>query len=926
MEFSVPRRPLILAVLGLFLLAGCQRPSLEELRADALRFQQAGNNAAAIIQLKNALAIRHDDAELRYLLATMYNDTGEVLAAEKEIRQAIRFAYPKEKALPVLAQSLLLQGRFQQALDETAALADRTPAVRCLRGDAWLGLGNTIEAGKEYEAALARQPQFAAAFVGRAKLAYLAGHLDAAHDLAAKAVSLAPSAADTLMFQADLMRARGQAEQALSIYDKVITLRPAHRSAHIEKAYQLIALGRFPQAQEEIDAARKNTPGSLLVTYSKALLDYAKGEHAAALSSLQMVLRAYPEHMPSVLLAGAVNFKLGHPHQAEQHLRTYLATFPANGYARQLLAAVLLQADRAPNALEVLAPALKDGSEDLQTLALAGESYMQARDFSKASELFSQAAEFAPEHALLRTSLGLSKLGSGDQHGAIKELQQAVRLDASLPQPAIALAQTHLELGEYDRALAVLAGMEQHLPANAMAHELKGRVWLAKGQPDKARASYARALELQPSHFPAAMQLVQLDLAQRNFAHARAELTRFLEKNKHHLDAMTAMAGLADSENKPAEALQWLEQASAAHPESIPAHTRRIAKYLLMRQPERALTLARTLQVEHAGNPDLLDLLGKSQLANGDRAGALESYKKLVLALPLSAQAQMQVAALLMLMERTPEAEDYLKTALALQPDFPAAQLALAELQVRKGQHELALMAAHRLQRHHPKASAGYQLEGDILLGQGKSASALAAYAKASALAPSAELAVKSAHALRLSGRADDARKRLAQWLQSHPGDVRVQLFMAETWLADRAFANAAEQLQVLLKEHPENVTALNNLAWAYQQLGDARALEVAATAARLAPANPAVLDTHGWLLVESGALARGLELLKKANALAPSARDIRYHLAVALHHSGDNDGAREQLRLALAGNDRFPQVAQARQLAERLQTAAARN
>jgi Flp pilus assembly protein TadD len=177
----------------------------------------------------------------------------------------------------------------------------------------------------------------------------------------------------------------------------------------------------------------------------------------------------------------------------------------------------------------------------------------------------------------------------------------------------------------------------------------------------------------------------------------------------------------------------------------------------------------------------------------------------------------------------------------------------LAKLQVRKGQHELALMAAHRLQRNHPKASAGYQLEGDILLGPGKTAPALAAYTKVAALAPSAELAVKSAHALRLSGRADDARKRLARWLQSHPGDVRVQLFMAETWLADGAIAKAAEQLQALLNEHPENVTALINLAWAYQQLGGARALNAAATAAPVAPANPAVLDTHGWRAVAPG-------------------------------------------------------------------------
>jgi hypothetical protein len=42
-----------------------------------------------------------------------------------------------------------------------------------------------------------------------------------------------------------------------------------------------------------------------------------------------------------------------------------------------------------------------------------------------------------------------------------------------------------------------------------------------------------------------------------------------------------------------------------------------IAQYLRTGQREKALNLARNLQVGHPDNPDLLDLLGKSQLANG---------------------------------------------------------------------------------------------------------------------------------------------------------------------------------------------------------------------------------------------------------------------------------------------------------------------
>lgn len=909
---------LSIALLGTLLLTACERGSVEQLRAEAVAYHQRGETQAALIQLKNALEITPRDAEVRAMMATMYNDSGEVLAAEKEIRKAMDYGAPPAQALPVLARALLLQGQFQKVLDETAG-ASADPTLLSLRGDAWLGLANIEQAGKHYEAALKIKPDFPGALMGQGKLAYLAGDAAGAREFARRALAQAPDDTDALMFEADLLRAQRENQTALARYDRVIALRPAHRSAHIEKSFLLVSLGRFADARKEIAAAEKNTPGSLLVTYAQALLFYSENRPTAAHDALQQVLRAFPEHMPSVLLAGAVSYNLGYLHQAEQHLRNYLAKVPGNDYARQLLAATLLRNGQSPDALSVLEPSLKSGGGTMQALALAGESYMQAHEYQKASEMFGRAIALQPEHAVLQTSLGLSKLGAGDKSAAIDALQQAVRLDAQSPQANIALAQTELGLGHFERALAVLTEAEKSLPDNPALHDLKGQVRQAKGDLDKARASYARALELQPSYYPAAGRMMQLELKAGRPAEARKHMERFLAQNKGHLDAMTAMAGLADFENKADEATRWLEQASAANPQSVPAYVRLISQYLLVRQPQKALTLARKLQVDHPRNPDLLDLLGKSQLANGDMNGALESYMKLVFTLPLSAQAQMQVAALLLVMDRPTQAEDYLKNALALQPDFPAAQLALAELHVRNGHYDIARLMSARLQRKYPNASAGYQLEGDILLSQGNAADALQAFDKAAQRAPSNELVIKAAHALRQAGQRDAAAKRLAAWQQKHPDDTRIALFLAETALADGAMLSATNQLQALLKTQPDNVVALNNLAWAYQQQGDKRAAATAERAATLAPEKPAVLDTYGWILVEGGELPQGLELLRKAHGLAPTARDIRYHLAAALARSGDKAGARQHLEQVLKGDNRFPQAVAARELAATL-------
>jgi putative PEP-CTERM system TPR-repeat lipoprotein len=891
------------------------------LRAQAQQYQQKGEFNAALIVLKNALESDPDDAEARFLLATVYLDTGDAVTAEKEIRMAIRLGHSADATMPVLGRALLLQGQAQQAIDETEPAARRSRAdLICVRADAWLALGKNDIAKQLYDSVLQAQPKYAAALIGLGRVAYLGGDAAAALQYAAQVLVAEPRNTDALLFKGDLLRAQGQSEQALATYDQVLKVNPAHRSAHVERAYLEISMGRFEAAQADLDAAKVTTPGSLLVHYTQALLDFSQGKHAAAQESMLKVLRVAPDHMPSLLLAGAISLNLGSLHQAEHHLRHYLENNPGNLRARKMLASTLLRSGHSPDALNVLTPALQGAQQDVQLLALAGESYMQARDFTSAAQYFEKASALEPKAAELRTSLALSKLGKGDQAAAVSDLQLAVKLDDKSQEAGIALVRTELGLQHFENAYAAVRALEQAQPGNAAVQDLKGMVYIGKQDAAQARASFARALALQPSYFPAAANLAQLDLREKNQGAARQHLLGFLDKNKTSVEAMTALASLAASERKMEEATQWLEKASAVDATAIAPAANLLAQYLLVGQNEKALNLARKLQVTHPDNPDLLDLLGKAQLAKGDQDAALDTYKRLAVALPRSAHAQMQVAALLLVLKRTTEAEDYLKAALAMQPDFPAAQLALAELYVRKGYHELALMIADRLQRKYPKAAAGYQLAGDVLMAQNKATLALPVYEQALALSKTNELTIKTANALRAAGRQADAGKRLAQWLQQHPDDVRVQLYKADTLLADKQYKLAAGQLEATLKQHPQNIVALNNLALAYQQAQDARAQQVAEEAYKLASDQPAIMDTLGWILVEKGDTARALPILRKASAQAPQARDIRYHMATALYKAGEKEAARKELESLVAGNMRFAQADDTRALLKQLQ------
>lgn len=902
-------------------LGGCARKSSEALRAEALQYQQKYEFPAAIIVLKNALEQDPRDGNTRMLLARVYIDSGDILAAEKESRTAIDYGHSEDAALPVLGRALLMQSKFQDVLDETAAASARNGAdLLSVRADAFLALGKHDEARALYDKVLQAKPAFVPALIGRGRLAYLERDADQANALADKAMAADPANTDALLFKGDLLRAQGKNEDALAMYQNVVKINPVHRTAHVEKAYLLIAMGKFKPAQAEVDAAMKITPGAVLVHYTQALLDFSQGKYAAANESMLKVLKVAPDHMPSLLLAGSIDLSLGSNHQAEHHLRQYVEKNPDNVYARKMLATALRRTGHMPDALTVLEPALKVTRQDPQLLAMIGDTYMQARDYSKASEFFEQASTLDPTAANLRTALALSKLGKGEHAQAINDLQMATRLDAKSQQAGMTLVRTQLGLGNVDKAYEAVVEMEKAQADNAPLQDLKGLVFLAKQDMANARASFTRALVLQPSYFPAAANLAQMDVGAGQLADARQKLQAFLAVNKGSIEAMNAMSSLAARENKMDEATAWLERASAIDPTAFAPAVSLVAQYLLTGQNVKALDLARRLHVTHSGNPDLLDLLGKAQLANGDRDGALATYRKLAVELPRSAHIQMQVAALYMLSDNLASAEDFVKTALAIQPNFPAAQIAQAELYVRKGAHDLALMVAGHLQKNHPKASAGYQLEGDILIGQKKAAQALPAYEKALAFTKSNELTIKVAHALRESGKAPEADRRLALWMQQHPKDVRVQMYKAETLLAEKQYKEAAARLEAVLLLEPQHVAALNNLALAYQLAKDERAQAMAEQAHKLAKDNPVIMDTLGWILVEKGDTARGVALLRQASAAAPKARDIRYHLAVGLFKAGDKLGARKELDVLVAGNLQFAQGQDAVALHRQLQ------
>lgn len=908
--FMAPLSAIIYVLTLSVLLAGCQRPlSVDRLVVEAQQYKQRGETQAAIIQLKNAIQKDPEYHQARIALGQIYLDIGNPLSAEKEFRKALSLGAPPNKIMPQLGKSMLMLGRADQLLAELkqGRANNALPELISLRANALLATGKIEESRDLFEQILKNNPGFTGALMGLAKISITSNQLDRASLLLKQALGVNPNDIDSLRLHGDLLGLLGNSDQARLEYNRVLSLLPDDIQAHIDIANLDGNVGKFDSARNHISAARKIAPTNLQIIQAQALLDFREGKFKAALDLLQRVVLAAPNHMPSILLMSAVQLALGSPQQAEQYLLKFIQANPKHLGANKMLASIKIRGGQPDAAMAIINPLLEDNPNDTQLLALAGEVELFGKHFSKAAEHLQRASNLAPKASSIRTALAVSFLGMNEKELAIIELERANSLDSANLKSGIMLVMAHLRAKENEKAMRRIELIEKQHANNPIVHNLKGGVFLAKGDMIGARTSFEKALNLESSYLPALQNLARLDMAEKKIDQAKKRFEIALSKHPKNIDLMTELAKMAIFENKPIEAQRWLERATQQNPEATAPAILLGYTYLQFNEKKKALQLAQNLHSEDSSNAEILALLAQAQYDNNYWTTALASYNKLAILWPRSATVQIRIGNLQLIAKKQAEALRAFKKAMDINPDSLAAQTSAASLLTSIRNYGEAVRIAKAVQKEHPNFADGYKLEGDILMAQNKPMAALKLYERAFDKSKSNSIAINIHQALTLARKYDEATSRTNNWLQQHPNDLLTRFYLSANHMASNRYELAIEQLELILHQDPNNIVALNDLAVSYQHKRDKRALITAQRAYDLQATNPTVVDTLGWIVFESGDVGRAITLLKKAIELAPNSPEIRYHLGVALIKSGDKKEAKIQLEYLLTTKQVFP-------------------
>jgi tetratricopeptide (TPR) repeat protein len=441
----------------------------------------------------------------------------------------------------------------------------------------------------------------------------------------------------------------------------------------------------------------------------------------------------------------------------------------------------------------------------------------------------------------------------------------------------------------YDDSLKALEVLLKKNAQDLDGHLLRGRVYLARREATLAIQEFQEVLKLEPALAPARFQMAQAYLQTGNVQQAKAELKLTTEAMPSHAEATLQLALLNIQSGAVQPAIEELEKLIKRDPHVTQAYVLLGMAHMARREPKKAEEAYRRLMARAPKDPRGPDFLGVSLLAQG----------------------------------KTGEARREFEASLVLRPGYvdPLAHLVRLDLHEKKPQ--AALERVQREITRVPQSARLHQLLGRLHESRREPAQAEAAYVKAIELEP--ELVgpyVDLAGFYGKAGRFEQGLTRAGEALKVNPKNRQALMFAGMLSEGKGDLKGAMEAYERILADSPRFAPAANSLAYLLQETGGdkERALQLAQVAKEVAPDDPYISDTLGWILHQRGVHQRAVALLQESTTKLPEHPVVRYHLGMAQLAAGNKDAAKRELEQALRLQASFPGADEARRALSQLQ------
>jgi tetratricopeptide (TPR) repeat protein len=690
------RLRVLLASLLVVGLVACGSP--EEKQAQHLErgiaFYSEGNDAKAMVELRNVLRINPKHAEAIYHVGLIHERARRWAEAFGAYQAA---AVEKPDFLPAQVKrgTLALLGNSPEIAAEAAAAIEKAspgnPDGLALRGALALRQGETQQALDYARQALARDPTHENAIALYAGALQRAGEVERAIATIDEAIAQRPRSASLRLLKIGLLEQAGDAAAIRAAYDELISFDPGNED------YRL-ALANFLRTGDDLAGAEQVLRQSI---------DSDIGSARSTMGLIQLIRRSR-------------GFEA-----ADRELRQIIARNPGEMPLRFALAQLNVEERRFAEAERELQLIADGSSEDAvveDARAAMAQTALLAGDPDRAKGIADQVLADNGEHRGANYLRGLIALQENSLDETVRFARTALRRDPAWLPALKLVAEAHYRRGERDLAIGALNDILGVDPANAQAAQVLATLLTQRGDLDAALKVWEVVLQHGTDKGQALRSRAQIAIQQKNWATAQQDIDALLKLPEQQAAGAVLAGTMLLAQERFDQGREWFERAQAAAPQAPEPVIGVVRSYLAQNQPQQALAY---LTAHTEANPQ--DAIAFSLM--GELAAS---------------------------QSRPEDAQAALAKAIELQPAWPKPRRQLGALLARNGQIEEAIGVFRAATEALPQDAELLNDLAGLYFSAGRQAEAIATYDRVIALEPGSEMAINNFAAITADYAHDD--------------------------------------------------------------------------------------------------------------------------------------------------------------------------
>jgi putative PEP-CTERM system TPR-repeat lipoprotein len=886
----------------------------------ALQSFQKQEYDASYIYLKNALQANPKNLPAKLLMGKLLTQKGYYDEAIKEFKQALEYKIDIELVLLPLGNVLLFNEQFQDVIELGQGYTLSKPTMfewKMLSAAAYSSLGKKQEARNDYLSAVNLFPKNTRALNSLIYLDLAENKLEAAEAGIEQSLSLDKGDSRTWHLKGKILEARGQLEQAIEVYQHALTLSNDDPLIRRSLAYTLISANRMDEAKIVAESIIKQTPDDpfAMLLSSWILSKNQQGELATSiLDKLSNQLTTVSDEQYSkqdslYFVKGMTDFIQGNFEQARQSLTKYIAKNNEDLNALAMLAEIYVSMGQNEAAMHLLDRNEEKLYENLPIALKLAQLYLSnGKDF-KADYLLTKLRELYPDsiQVILLSSKALVARDKTDL--AIQLIENSSTAFPNNSTLLLARGFLYIQKGRFAEALKAAEVLVKADSRNVDHWNLQAAALLKLQRYDEAQTAIDNILAIAPQHFAGRFNLATLFKNTNRLTEAKTLFAALVKENPQNNASVFQLALIESQTNELSSAINRLENLTLLDTKNRQAYLLLLDLYNNNQQPDKALRLVNKLVKDFPVDPEFA--LKKAQLliANNQFTEAKIQLGKLYNLWLDNPQKLYTVSSMQQQVEDYDGATNTLKRALGYLPQHLLLNLEYARLNLQLDEITKAQEIAESMQKYYGDQASISLLIGDIYLAKDQLPNAYANYSKATKLDPSYQMPLVRMYELaRRNVKSTEFTVLLTELVDKQPQNNWTRKLLADH-LMNLGLWQEAQNHYLTLIDDPnlnQDFSILNNLANIYMATDLTTALDYSKRALRSAGTNPAVQDTHGWILAKMGRFEDALVSLRQANAIDSTDPATRFHLAYTLAKLGRLSEAKLELETALASPSVF--------------------